>query len=118
MNSDRRCHDLPLSTDVPIEPTPTATLIQLQATTSPIDSTYNPEVAMSNDAVSALSSLLYLMLILQPMQVHDKGEMKATEDPKDWTVEDVTSWLKKKRIDQKLCDQFAGASSSYSRIPR
>ena len=72
---------LPLSTDVPTEPTLTATLIQLQATISPIDSAYNPEVAMSDDAVSAHSSLLYLMLILQPMQAHDKGKMK----PGEWT---------------------------------
>jgi len=42
------------------------------------------------------------------MQAHDKGKMKATEDPKDWTVEDVVGWLKTKGFGQDICDKFTG----------
>jgi len=74
-----------------------------------------------DDPVSGQSSLPFPILILGSLQKGKEkapdypGKMKATED---WTVEDVTSWLEKKGINQEARKLFTGASYSYSRISR
>ena len=41
-------------------------------------------------------------------QLHGEGKQKASVDPKNWTVEDVASWLGSRGFDQDVCDRFTG----------
>ena len=45
------------------------------------------------------------------MQVH-KGKAKATEDPKNWTIDNVVDWLTSNKFDennQDIYDKFSSA---------
>jgi hypothetical protein len=45
------------------------------------------------------------------MDVYDKGKEEATEDLKNWTIENVASWLKTKGFEEDICQKFIGVSS-------
>ena len=47
---------------------------------------------------------LCFIFIDRPTQL--RGEDKKEADAKDWTVEDVASWLRRKGFDQDVCDKF------------